>query len=135
MTNLQIKKPTTRVFAHLGIIGVQTDITSGTFLNDPTAEGQMGCVVPLENVVMTTEAKDLLRSAKREGGSFAAIMIDTKTFAHMGFSHVMFDANENLISRDCDLSGLDLIAEDLEPVPEGFITAVEKSMVKDNNDE
>jgi hypothetical protein len=135
MTSPQVTKPTTRVFAHLGIIGVQTDITSGTFLNDPTADGQMGCVVPLENVVMTSEAKELLRSAKREGGSFAAIMIDTKTFSYMGFSHAMFNANEKLISRDCDLSGLDSITEDLEPVPEGFITAVERAMLQDNGDE
>ena len=116
---------TAKVFSHKHVIGVTIDVENGTFLNDPTQAGQLGCVIPIAEIVITPEAKELLRNAKREGGSFAPNMIMNDSIGFLGFSHCAFDTTEPVISRDCILATLDLLKTEAIEVPTDFIEYVE----------
>jgi hypothetical protein len=107
------------------MIGANTDLDNGQFLNDPHGVGQMGCVVSTDQIEITQGAKDLLSNAQREGGSFAPIMIMKGSIGLMGFGCHAFDTTEPVLSRDCDLSVLDTLeTTDLE-VPQDFIDYVD----------
>lgn len=115
----------TKIFSHKNFIGAETDLDNGVFLNDPKGEGQLGCVVALAEIEITKEAKELLRTAKREGGSFASIMIDKGSIGLFGFGKHLFDLDKPVVSRDCDLSALDDLADSDIEVPSEFIEVAE----------
>lgn len=123
------------VFAHRNHIGIQIEPDT-PFINDPTEPGQMGVVVALADVAMTESAKDLLRSAKREPGSFAPIML-TKHNDPIKFGPgsigvltkrpiVLFQPEDILIGRDCDTSVLDDITVLKGDIPQGFKDGVDE---------
>lgn len=53
----------TKVFGYKGIIGAETDLKQGVFLNDPMATGQCGCIVSVDELEINQEAIDILRTA------------------------------------------------------------------------
>jgi hypothetical protein len=125
-----------RIFSHKGVVGAITDLENGKFLNDPKAKAQLGCVISTDEVQITKEAKEIIKGAPREGGSFAAIMltkhhesiVETKgksSIGLMGYGYHVFNGPDLCISRDCDLSVLEDCEEvDLE-VPSDFIQLVD----------
>lgn len=126
----------TKIFSHNGIIGAETDIENGKFINDVRGQGQMGCVISTDECVITTEAREILRGAPREGGSFAPIMLTKHEGAPaehgdasiglFGFGKHIFAEGDICIGRTCSKEILDLIEVDDEmEIPEDFKKAVE----------
>lgn len=120
----------TKIFAYKTFIGAETDIDNGTFLNDPKKVNQLGCIVPIGELEITKEAKDLLFKAKRESGSFAQIMITrlnggNSNIGLMGFGKHAFDTSEPVISSDCDLTILDDIPDSIIELPKDFIAFID----------
>lgn len=115
----------TKIFAYKNFIGAETDVDNGIFLNDPKGESQLGCVIPLEEIEITKEAKQLLRKATREGGSFAPVMLNEGSIGLLGFSSHLFNVDKPMLSRDCDLSVLDKLADSDIEVPAVFIEFID----------
>ena len=115
----------TKIFSYKNFIGAETDLDKGVFLNDPRGNGQLGCVVALEEIEITKEAKDLLRKATREGGSFAPIMIDEGSIGLLGHWKHLFNLDAPVLSRDCDLSVLDKLADSEIAIPQEFKAAAD----------
>jgi hypothetical protein len=115
----------TKIFAYKGVVGAITDLQNGKFLNTPTAAGQLGCVVSTDEVQITKEAKEVIKGAPREGGSFAAIMLtkhnDGKSsISLMGFRYHAFFGKDLCIGRNCDTSILNDCEEVEIEVPSDF---------------
>jgi len=123
----------TKIFAYKGVIGAETDLDNGKFINNPKDGGQLGCVIDTKEVDITKEAKELLRSAKREGGSFAPIMLTKHTdggssIGLMGFWKHLFAEEDLCIGRTCETSVLDDCNETEIEIPVGFITFVDSGL-------
>lgn len=121
---------TLKIFEHKGVIGAQSNIETGTFLNDPTGAGQLGVVVAVEHAQITQGAKQILLDCPRDGGSFAPIMLTTARDGS-GYSVALMGARKHMmpdptIGRTCDREVLNRIeVVDFEIDPE-FIHAVER---------
>lgn len=107
-----------KIFAYKGVLGAESDLKKGKFINSPNETGQMGIVVATNNVDITKEAKELLRKAPKESGSFAPIMLtkhdDNVPKEHgkssiglFGFHKHAFGGEDLAIGRTCDVSILD----------------------------
>ena len=116
----------TKIFAYKNFVGAETDLNEGKFLNDPLAEGQLGCVVPLEECIITPLALELLKNATREGGSFASIMVMEGSIGLLGGWKHLFDSRDDLLSRDCKKDYLDKIAVEDFTVPQDFIDHIDQ---------
>lgn len=103
----------TKIFAYKGALGAETDLDKGNFLNNPKDVGQLGCVISTKEIQITQEAKDLLKKAPREGGSFAPIMLTEasddfeSSLGLMGFWKHLFVGEDLCIGRICQTSVLD----------------------------
>jgi hypothetical protein len=102
----------TKIFSHNGVIGAETDIENGKFINDIKAEGQMGCVISTKEVLITKDAIEILKNAERESDSFAPIMLtkhsdNEGSIGLLGFGMHLFKDEDLCIGRDCDISILD----------------------------
>ncbi len=122
----------TQIFSYKGVVGAITDIKNGEFINDVKEQGQLGCVIDTKNVDITKEAKELIRRAPREGGSFAAIMLTrhedkSSSIGLFGFGKHMFADESLCIGRTCTLSVLEDMNEVKIEIPKGFITEIESS--------
>lgn len=121
----------TKIFAYKGVIGAETDLDEGKFLNDIKSPGQLGCVISTTEVDITKEAKDLIKNARREGGSFAPIMLTKhsdgsgSSVGIMGAGKHLFAGEDLCIGRTCDKSVLDDCNEVEMEIPEEFITVVD----------
>ena len=111
-------------------------IESGEFINDPGGKGQMGCVIRSDNVDITKEAKELLRNAPREGGSFSTVMLTVhdesiqerdgrSSLGLMGFHKHLLIGEDLMLGRDCDTSALDDMNEVEMEIPEDFKTMLD----------
>ena len=124
----------TRIFAYRGIVGAETDLDNGHFLNNPKKSGQLGCTMLASEVDITPEAKEILRNAPRESGSFSSIMLTRRDdgvsfISLLGYWKHVFMGNELMIGRDCDTTVLDDCNEDSSMViPEDFISFVNKKL-------
>lgn len=122
----------TKIFSHLGVIGAETDLQDGKFLNNPLDGNQLGCVISTSEIDITKEAKEIIRNAPREGGSFAPIMLtkhsDGKgsSIAIMGFGKHIFAGEDICIGRTCTLSVLDDCNETEIEIPKEFIEVVDQ---------
>lgn len=125
---------TVRFFEYKGAIGALSDLSDPTqYINDITEPNQMGVLIESGKVGMPTEVIELFKNNfKREGGSFAGIMLtkhsDGKASIGIlgGGSHLICNPKETIfISRDCDLSVLDLCQTVKNEPPEGFIAHVD----------
>lgn len=124
------------IYAHKTSIGATSDIESGTFLNDVTAEGQMGVVVNVKDIAITSKALKLMKeSHTRAGGSFSGIMLNkgdngASNVGLLGFGlHGIAIGEPTEFSRDCDLSVLDEIRVDDDiTVPTDFIKFVDEEV-------
>jgi len=123
----------TKIFAYKGVIGAETDIDNGDFLNNPKAGGQLGCVIHTKEVDITKEAKRLIKSARREGGSFAPIMLTKhsdgsgSSIGLMGFYKHLFYDEDLCIGRTCDTSVLEDCNETEIEIPVEFMSIVDKN--------
>jgi len=103
----------TKIFTYKGVIGAETDIENGKFINDIKAGGQLGVVVDTKEIDITKEAKQLIKSAKRERGSFAPIMLTQHGGGHgssiglFGFGYHLFAGEDLCIGRTCETSVLE----------------------------
>lgn len=121
---------TLKIFAYNGSVGAESDIENGTFINDIESEGQLGVVVSVNDTVITSEALNIMKTNyKREGGSFAPVMIirtdsdsASNCIALMGFGkHGVAIKEPVFFSRDCDLTVLDEIEiDDAIEIPDDF---------------
>ena len=126
-----------KIFAYKGVLGALTDLDNGVFLNNPRKGGQLGVVIPVEEVDITAEAVKLLKSASRGGGSFAPIMltrhsdpVKSKSQASiglLGFCKHLYAGGDLCIGRTCDTSILDLCNITEIEVPEDFIQVVDSN--------
>lgn len=120
-------------FTYRGNLAATTDIANGSFINEPMAPSQLGCVVDTKNVAMTSEAKKIIKSAGRESGSFAVLMLISHankkpwegSVAVMGWHKHHFGTNVK-IGRECDLEVLDHIEiDDGIQIPEDYIEYID----------
>ena len=123
----------TKIFAYKGVIGAMTDLDEGKFINNPKDVGQLGCVIDTNEVDITSEAKEVLRNARREGGSFAPIMLTkhtdgTSSVGLMGFWKHIYVGEDLCIGRTCNTSVLDECNEVEIEIPEGFKEVVDENM-------
>lgn len=65
---------TAKIFAYKGNVGIVID-PIGKFLNNPFDDNQLGAVIRTDEVEISKEAKDIIRAARRQGGSFAELML------------------------------------------------------------
>lgn len=126
---------TLNIFAHKGRVACNITMT-GKFINNPSAAGQMGCVVSTSEVTISKEAADIIRGAKREGGSFAPLMLTVHegeaVVAHgpssigvLGVGKVYLGTSDDLtIGRTCDLKALDDCEVIENNPPEDFVEFV-----------
>ena len=63
----------TQVFAHKGIVGIQSDPKAEGLLNDPMLPGQLGFVVDAKFVDIQPEALELLKQIKQSGDDIGEI--------------------------------------------------------------
>jgi hypothetical protein len=116
---------TLSIFSYKNILAATSDLENGKFINDIKGSGQLGVVVALENVEITEAAKQLIKKAPREKGSFACIMIMDNAIGLMGFRYHLFQDEDLCISRDCILESLDKIdIMDESQIPDDFIAAM-----------
>ena len=119
----------TKIIAYKGNIGIKIPKT-GIFINDPMKPGQLGCVISTSEIEITKEAKDVIRKAKRDDGSFAELMLTKhdksivnkygeSSIGVMGFGNVNL-GNDFCISRDCNLSVLNDCTETEIVVPNDY---------------
>jgi hypothetical protein len=123
----------TKIFAYKGVVGAESDLKNGKFMNDPYSPGQLGLVINANEVEISKEAKDLIRKAPREGGSFAPIMLSehgngTTSIGLMGFWKHIFSGEDLCISRDCDLSALDKCKTVENNPPKEFVNLIDKNI-------
>jgi len=122
----------TKIFSYKNAVGAETDLDKGKFINNPKGGGQLGCVIDTKEIDITKEAKELIKNARREGGSFASIMLtkhannDGSSIGLMGFWKHMFNSEGLMIGRDCDTSILEDCNETEIEIPQGFKDAVDK---------
>lgn len=125
----------TQIFAYKNNLGATTDIEGGTFINDIKGPGQLGCVISTSEIQISTDAKELIRKASREGGSFAEIMLTKhndnnvhgkSSIGLMGFRLHHFGEDFN-ISRDCELSVLEDCEEVVDNIPQGYKDFIDKN--------
>lgn len=122
----------TQIFAYKGHLGATTDQENGIFINDPKSPGQLGVVVPTSEVQISGDAKQLIKNAKREGGSFAPLMLTKhagegtgmfgpSSIGLMGFwKHYLGSGPEIKIGIDCDVKVLEDCEEIQIEAPEDF---------------
>ncbi|MFA5207415.1 MAG: hypothetical protein WC428_02045 [Candidatus Paceibacterota bacterium] len=121
----------TKIFTYKGVIGAETDLDNGKFLNSPKDGGQLGCVIDTKEIDITKEAKELIKSAPKEGGSFAPIMLTKhsdgsgSSVGLMGFWKHLFAGDELCIGRTCETSVLDDCNEIEIEIPEEFKKVVD----------
>lgn len=117
----------TKIFTYKGNLAAETDLINGKFINNPLSPGELGCVIDTAEVEITKEAKELIRKASREGGSFSEIMltkhannIDSKSsIGLMGGNKHHFGTSFS-IGRDCDLSVLEDCTEVEMEAPQDY---------------
>jgi hypothetical protein len=116
----------TKIFAYKGVIGAETDIENGKFINDPKGSGQLGCVISTTEIDITKEAKELIKSAPRERGSFAPIMLTKhsdgsgSSIGLFGFYKHIFSGEDLCIGRTCETSVLNDCNETEIEIPNEF---------------
>lgn len=122
----------TKMFAYKGNIGAESDIENGKFINNPKGGGQLGIVIDIKEVEITQEVVDILKSASRDGGSFASIMLtkhsdeavgtggSVASIGLMGFGKHFFPKSEIAIGRTCDKEILDLCTISEIETPQDF---------------
>jgi hypothetical protein len=128
---------TVEIFAHKGYVGADINM-NGKFINDPKAPTQLGCVIDTAHVKISPEAVRIIKTAKREGGSFAELMLSKhsplanpdfgkSSIGIVGGGKVMIGKEKQImIGRDCDLSVLhDCSIEEFE-APDDFKCFVEE---------
>lgn len=122
------------IFEHNGTVGAESDIENGSFINDVEDPNQLGIIFKPEHARITTKALDLIKSSRKSDSGFAAIMLTNeevgKHGASIGFigfyKHILSDSGRADISRDSDLSVLDLIEiDDTIEAPEDFVKFVD----------
>ena len=124
---------TTKVFAYKGNLGMVTDMDNGKFINNPKTAGQLGCVVHSKEVEITPEAKKLLKTARRDRGSFSEIMLTQhgdgsgSSLGIMGFGKCHFGTAFS-IGRTCELSVIDDFNEVDFEVPKDYKDFIDGSM-------
>lgn len=121
----------TQIFEYKGNLGATTDFENGKFINDPKAPGQLGCVIDVNEIEISENAKNLIRSANREGGSFAELMLTEHgdggaSIGLMGGVKHHFGKNFS-IGRTCSLSVLDKIISTNIEAPDDY-----KSFIDEN---
>ncbi len=115
----------TKIFAYKGNLGATTDLDKGKFLNDPKAGGQLGCVIHVDEVIISKEAKDIIRGARRTGGSFAGLMLTKHSdgsgasIGLGGFGKHHFGTDVE-IGRTCDKTILDKMPDSEVEAPQDY---------------
>lgn len=125
---------TTKFFAYKGYVGATTDIENGKFLNDLTQAGQLGIVVDTTEIEMSKEAKEIIKKAPREGGSFAQLMLTKhdaggSSIGMVEISPIHFLGNDFKIGRTCTTSILNDCTEVENDVPKGFMEVVDEIII------
>jgi hypothetical protein len=104
------------------------------------SQGQLGCVISTSEIQITKEAKEIISNAKREGGSFAELMLTKhegigadehgkSSIGIFGFGKVLL-GKDFKIGRDCDKSVLDDCEEVEIEVPQDFKDFIDKEIVE-----
>lgn len=131
---------TVQIFSYKNYVGALSDIENGNFINDINDGMQLGVVVKSQEIEITSLAIDAIKNVKRAPGTFAPIMVTKSdpsvvdqygeyTIALFGFRKHAFSMDDEMISRDCDLTGLDTLTinDDIE-IPQDFKEFVDEQL-------
>ena len=127
---------TATIFAYKGNLGMIIS-AEGKFINDPFAPGQLGAVISTKEVEISKEAKELIKNAKREGGSFAPLMLTAheggavedhgkSSIGVMGMGYVHMGTDFS-IGRTCSLSALEDCTQVENNPPEDYKAFVDSA--------
>lgn len=118
----------TRVFAYKGYVGAETDLENGVFLNDPMKTGQCGCIVSVDELEITQEAIDLIRTARTGCDDIADIMLGKDHIRLLGFwyHHVSLE-----LTSSCDRTLLDRLIPAEVAIDPGFIEYIDSLITED----
>lgn len=120
-----MKKNTTKIFAYNGRVGIEA---GDKFINDPTQEGQLGCVVDLKDVIISREALGILMKIGKSLDSIGDVMCwecdnGQQCFAWLGgFKHLVHMRAEG--DRDYDPTLLESRIKKVDP-PKDFIDYID----------
>lgn len=129
----------TKIFAYRGVVGAETDLENGKFLNKldgGSMVGQLGCIVSTSEILITEEAKEAIANAPREPGSFAPIMLTRhssdigSSIGLLGMGKHLFASEDLCISRECDLSVLDDCEVAELEIPSEFKKVVDENLLE-----
>ena len=119
----------TIVFAHKGIIGIQSSVDCEGLFNDPTKPGELGFVVNAEFVRFQPEALELLKKIKRSGDDIGDVDIFESgievIFCWLGGPLSMIDPDEVTGSSSYDPELITQVDKNVQ-TPQEFIDFVEK---------
>lgn len=123
------------IFAYKGHLGAEVDV-DGKFLNSPTSPGQLGAVIDTKEVEITQEARDLIKSLGREGGSFAGLMLTKmadgsgSNIGILGLGKVNMGCPPDLkIGRTCDKEVVDDCELVDREVPEDYRKFIDEKVL------
>jgi hypothetical protein len=117
----------TRVFAYKGYVGAETDLENGVFLNDPMKTGQCGCIVSVDELEITQEAIDLIRTARTGCDDIADIMLGKDHICLLGFGHHLISLE---LTPSCDRTLLDRLAPVELTIDPEFIEYIDSLITK-----
>lgn len=128
----------TKIFAYNGVLGIDTNVDVEGLINDPKDGHQLGMVIRTDAIEITKEAKEYIKGAERERGSFAPMMLTKhadpsdkfgkSSFGIMGFGKSAIKRENITIGRDCEISILeDMIETEIE-IPEDFKNFVDSNL-------
>lgn len=132
----------TTVFAHRGIVGIESDLKSEGLLNNPAQPGQLGFVLDASTVRFSPEAVEELKKVKRSHDDLGEVDIfqtDDKRviFGWLGGIRKAFKASDIEGSSSYDAS-LITSSADVE-TPQDFIDFVDgmldQNEPSDNNEQ
>jgi len=122
----------TKIFGYKGIVGAQTDLENGVFINQPLAHGQCGCIVSVDELEIDQEAIDLLKQAQVGCDDVTEIMLGKDYICLLGFwLHVI--PSPPVITSSCDKTLLDRLVPAKFDINPEFIEYVEELLADEQS--
>jgi len=115
----------TKIFEYKGYVGIEA---GDKLINDPNASGQLGCVVRIDEVEITSKALDFLKFLGKTGDSLGDVMcwesIEGPCFGWLGNFKQVISTNQRG-DRDFKPSLLSSQINDDMIVPKDFIAFID----------
>lgn len=126
----------TKVFAHGGWVGIESNPKAEGLINDPSQAGQLGYVLDASHVEVSKEAIEVLKTIRRGGGSLGEVdcfkVTDGKVvFGWLGRELKAVNPADSEVARDTDFSLLEQVATIVpNDPPKEFVEAVDEFLAE-----